>query len=119
MFYLCKPHSHGPQMLRIAKISSGDVPLSPRKVLFKLLRGSAGLSRYDFRLLEVSCVMESATAQLDMLDKQGAIELITKPQTLSRNAVEESRHVLQICYAFATFIFIKHSYFVSVSVFSV
>jgi hypothetical protein len=78
-------------MLRTANISSGDVSLFPRIVLFELLRGSAGLSRYDLRLLEASCVMESATAQLD---KQRVIELITKPQTLSGNAVEESRHVL-------------------------
>jgi hypothetical protein len=91
-------------MLKTANISSGDVPLSPRMVLFKLLRGSAGLSRYDFCLLEASCVMESATAQLD---KQRVIEFITKPQTLSGNAVEESRHVLQIVVRLRPSLFIK------------
>jgi hypothetical protein len=86
-------------------------------LLFSLLRGSAGLLRYNFRLLEVSCVMESATAQLD---KQRAIEVVAKPQTLSGNAVEESRHVFRIVECVCEFLCsLKTNIFVSISVFSV
>jgi hypothetical protein len=52
--------------------------------------------------------MKSATAQLD---KQRAIEVITKPQTLSRNAVEESCHVPQIVVSLRPSLFIKAQVF--------